>query len=246
MPRHLGAGRASDRRAHQDVRDDPRARRAGPVARHVRTGRLRAADDHRRQPRLPVRVRTRCRRVDVCDHMRAAPDRFAATGRIRAAARPRRLERREGRAAGQLRRSTGGASLGARCADRLRASGRVDRRPMDDPGGGAVRAVAGLAARAGDAMLYLTIIGGVFIAWLILAVLFTPHVPYHIEAEIDARSDHFIHVIESTCSTHLEPDNRIDILTNGDRFYPAMLAAIRAASETINMECYIFEKGEIE
>jgi len=94
-------------------------------------------------------------------------------------------------------------------------------------------------------MLYLTIIGGAFIAWLILAVLFTPHVPYHIEAEIDARSDHFIHVIESTCSTHLEPDNRVDILTNGDVFYPAMLAAIRAARETINMECYIFKKGEI-
>ena len=94
-------------------------------------------------------------------------------------------------------------------------------------------------------MLYLTIIGGAFIAWLILAVLFTPHVPYHIEAEIDARSDHFIHVIESTCSTHLEPDNRVDILTNGDVFYPAMLAAIRAARETIDMECYIFKKGEI-
>ena len=94
-------------------------------------------------------------------------------------------------------------------------------------------------------MLYLTIIGGAFIAWLILAVLFTPHVPYHVEAGIDARSDHFIHVIESTCSTHLEPDNRVDILTNGDVFYPAMLAAIGAARETVNMECYIFKKGEI-
>lgn len=94
-------------------------------------------------------------------------------------------------------------------------------------------------------MLYLTIIGGAFIAWLILAVLFTPHVPYHIEAEIDACSEHFIHVIESTCSTHLEPDNRVDVLTNGDVFYPAMLAAIKAARETINMECYIFKKGEI-
>ena len=94
-------------------------------------------------------------------------------------------------------------------------------------------------------MLYLTIIGGAFIAWLIVAVLFTPHVPYHIEAGIDARSDHFIHVIESTCSTHLESDNRVDILTNGDVFYPAMLAAIKAARETINMECYIFKKGEI-
>jgi cardiolipin synthase A/B len=94
-------------------------------------------------------------------------------------------------------------------------------------------------------MLYLTIVGGAFIAWLILAVLFTPHVPYHIEADIDACSDHFIHVLESTCSTHLEPGNRVDILTNGDAFYPAMLGAIGGARETINMECYIFENGEI-
>ena len=94
-------------------------------------------------------------------------------------------------------------------------------------------------------MLYLTIVGGAFITWLILAVLFTPHVPYHTEADIDACSDHFIHVLESTCSTHLEPNNRIDILTNGDAFYPAMLSAIAAARESINMECYIFKNGEI-
>ena len=50
-------------------------------------------------------------------------------------------------------------------------------------------------------MLYLTIIGGVFVTWLIVAMLFTPHVPFHIEAEIDARCDHFIHVIEATCQT---------------------------------------------
>jgi cardiolipin synthase len=94
-------------------------------------------------------------------------------------------------------------------------------------------------------MLYLTIIGGVFIAWLILAVLFTPHVPYHIEAQIDATSDHFIHVLESTCQTHLEHGNRVEVFTNGDVFYPAMLDAIRHARETVNMECYIFKTGEI-
>ena len=38
-------------------------------------------------------------------------------------------------------------------------------------------------------MLYLTIIGGAFIAWLIFVTLFTPHIPYHIEAEIDGTSD---------------------------------------------------------
>src|SRR3954464_7546596 len=94
-------------------------------------------------------------------------------------------------------------------------------------------------------MLYLTIIGGVFVTWLILAVLFMPHIPYHIQTTIDARSDHFVHVIESTLQTHLEHDNRVDILTNGDQFYPAMLEAIRGARETISMECYIFKKGVI-
>jgi cardiolipin synthase len=94
-------------------------------------------------------------------------------------------------------------------------------------------------------MLYLTIVGGAFIAWLIVAVLFTPHIPYHIEADIDARSDHFIHVLESTCQTRLEAGNAVEILTNGDAFYPAMLAAIRGARETINMECYIFKRGEV-
>jgi cardiolipin synthase len=94
-------------------------------------------------------------------------------------------------------------------------------------------------------MLYLTIIGGLFIAWLILAVLFMPHIPYHIETAIDARSEHCVHVLESTCQTHLEHGNRVEILTNGDHFYPAMLDAIRQARETITMECYIFKKGEI-
>src|SRR5262249_654617 len=43
----------------------------------------------------------------------------------------------------------------------------------------------------------------------------------------------------------LEPGNRVEILTDGSCFYPAMLDAIRNARETINMECYIFKKGEI-
>ena len=50
-------------------------------------------------------------------------------------------------------------------------------------------------------MLYLTIIGGAFLAWFVLALLFTPHIPYHIQSAIDARSDHFVHVLESTTSS---------------------------------------------
>jgi len=92
-------------------------------------------------------------------------------------------------------------------------------------------------------MLYLTVIGGAFIAWLILVTLFTPHIPYHMEGDLDASSDHFVRVLESTCLVTLTDGNKIEVLTNGDRFYPAMLDAIRGAKETVNMECYIFKKG---
>jgi cardiolipin synthase A/B len=92
-------------------------------------------------------------------------------------------------------------------------------------------------------MLYLTIFGGAFVAWLILVVLFTPAIPYHIECDIDSASDHFIHVLESACQTTLEQGNRIEVLTNGASFYPAMIEAIRRARETVNMECYIFKTG---
>jgi cardiolipin synthase len=94
-------------------------------------------------------------------------------------------------------------------------------------------------------MLYLTIIGGVFISWLILVLLFTPHIPYHIEADVDARSDHFVRVLESTCHASLRPGNKVEIFTNGTAFYPAMLAAIGRARETVNMECYIFKISDI-
>jgi cardiolipin synthase len=94
-------------------------------------------------------------------------------------------------------------------------------------------------------MGYLTIIGGAFIAWLILVLLFAPHIPYHVEAPVDPRSEHFVHVLESTCNTELNRHNKIEILTNGTAFYPAMIDAIRGARQTINLECYIFKKGEV-
>jgi cardiolipin synthase len=94
-------------------------------------------------------------------------------------------------------------------------------------------------------MVYLTWIGAAFIGWLVLVLLFTPHIPYHIERELDATGEHFVRVLESTCLTTLTTGNRIEVLSNGDTFYPSMLDAVRSARETINMECYIFKTGRI-
>jgi len=94
-------------------------------------------------------------------------------------------------------------------------------------------------------MLYLTVLGAVFLAWLIVVTLFSPAIDFHLEAPIDPDDDHFTQMLESACSATLRPGNSIEILTNGATFYPAMLDAIAAARETVNMECYIFRPDEI-
>jgi cardiolipin synthase len=45
--------------------------------------------------------------------------------------------------------------------------------------------------------------------------------------------------------TEVVPHNGATLLQNGDEFFPAMLAAIRAARLSINMEMFIFNKGEV-
>jgi cardiolipin synthase len=94
-------------------------------------------------------------------------------------------------------------------------------------------------------MEYLTAIGAAFIVWLIVVVLFSPHIPYHLDGPIDAASAHFVDMLESTCQARLQDGNRIDVLTDGATFYPAMLDAIRGARETVIMECYIFRTGDV-
>ncbi|HXG58811.1 MAG TPA: cardiolipin synthase [Thermoanaerobaculia bacterium] len=43
----------------------------------------------------------------------------------------------------------------------------------------------------------------------------------------------------------LDPGNRIEVLQNGDGFFPALLRDIAAAKESIHIESYIWWKGEI-
>jgi cardiolipin synthase len=94
-------------------------------------------------------------------------------------------------------------------------------------------------------MLYLTLIGAAFLIWLIFVTLFTPHIPYHIEANVDSTGDHFVQVLESTLQTTMTDGNGVEVFTDGPNFYPAMLEAIRSARETVNLECYIFRPGVI-
>jgi cardiolipin synthase len=89
-----------------------------------------------------------------------------------------------------------------------------------------------------------TIIGLGFIIWFVLVLFFTPRIDYKVSHPTRPDSDEFLHVLQATCQAAIHFDNKVEILTNGAQFYPAMRDAILAAESSVNMEAYIFKKGE--
>src|SRR4051794_24299319 len=90
----------------------------------------------------------------------------------------------------------------------------------------------------------LGVAGILFLSWLFLVTLFTPAVNYHVRQPANLASAEFRNLLQSTCPSPLYERSGIDILRNGDRFYPAMLEAISRAQHSVCLECYIFEDGE--
>jgi len=89
-----------------------------------------------------------------------------------------------------------------------------------------------------------TIIGLGFIIWFVLVLFFTPRIDYKVSHPTRPDSDEFLHMLQATCQAAIHFDNKVEILTNGAQFYPAMRDAILAAESSVNMETYIFKKGE--
>src|SRR5688572_22180193 len=82
------------------------------------------------------------------------------------------------------------------------------------------------------------------IAWFTLVLLFTPRIDYHVSTPLRPDSDEFLHVIQSTCQATVHHINRVEILTNGAQFYPAMRDAIKGAESAVCFEAYIFRPGD--
>jgi cardiolipin synthase len=94
-------------------------------------------------------------------------------------------------------------------------------------------------------MFWLSVAGAVFLTWLVIVVLFTPGINYHLSRRTSIHDPGFLYMLQSTCQAALHNGNAIAVFTNGPNFYPAMLEAIRGATHSINMECYIFQPGKI-
>jgi cardiolipin synthase A/B len=80
--------------------------------------------------------------------------------------------------------------------------------------------------------------------WIFLA-LFQPHQQYRVDAPATSLdTPEFRHLIQSVVAAPLREKNKITVFPNGENFYPAMLDAIKNARQSIDLEAYIFQKGE--
>jgi cardiolipin synthase A/B len=68
---------------------------------------------------------------------------------------------------------------------------------------------------------------------------------YHMKHQFSPRDVAFLQTMHALTGAPLSPDNQAEILRNGVQIFPSMLAAIRAARKTINLEFYIYWDGMI-
>jgi cardiolipin synthase len=93
----------------------------------------------------------------------------------------------------------------------------------------------------------IAIIAMVAQGYLLALFFFEPGLRYKISSPENSSVDtpEFLHEVEALTDSRVRRDTNIEVLTNGDRFYEAELAAIAAARNTINLEAYIFQAGDV-
>ena len=84
-------------------------------------------------------------------------------------------------------------------------------------------------------------------ALMIFVALFDPGLRYKIAApKAEALdSSEFLSMLEAVTDAKVNHGAGLQVLTNGDQFYEAELRDIGTAVQSINLEAYIFQKGEI-
>ena len=87
----------------------------------------------------------------------------------------------------------------------------------------------------------------IVLLFLLFLALFEPGLDYKISTPVTAplESEDFLRSLEGLTDAKVHRQTHIEVLTNGEVYYEAELAAIRLAKETINLEAYIFQKGEV-
>ncbi len=82
-------------------------------------------------------------------------------------------------------------------------------------------------------------------AWFLIA-LFKPNMNYRVSPPAATlESPEFWRMLESLADARLHPNNRIQVLPNGENYYQAELQTIAQAQQSIHLEMYIFNDSEI-
>jgi cardiolipin synthase len=58
-------------------------------------------------------------------------------------------------------------------------------------------------------------------------------------------SSEFCRILGAIAESDINTNSKVEVLTNGDQFYEAELAAIAQAQRSINLEAYIFQRGDL-
>ena len=68
---------------------------------------------------------------------------------------------------------------------------------------------------------------------------------FGLDHEFSIESPEFLGTVAGASGSPFLEGNRLELLNNGDAFYPSMLTAIKAAERSITIEAYIYWAGEI-
>ena len=92
------------------------------------------------------------------------------------------------------------------------------------------------------ALIALVLQGG-----LLFLALFEPGLPYKVaRGPAESLTDpHFAKSLEALAGAQLYQNSKFQVLTNGENFYSAELAAIQQAKRSINIEAYIFSRARL-
>ena len=88
-----------------------------------------------------------------------------------------------------------------------------------------------------------TVIG--ILLFLLYRSLFIPSLAYKIHEPVALTDPYSVEMIANLTDAVNHTGNQFEVLTNGANYYPAELDAIRKASGSVNIEAYIFSRGEI-
>lgn len=97
------------------------------------------------------------------------------------------------------------------------------------------------------AFLIIAIIAIAVQSFMLFLALFEPGLDYKISTPPTEplESEEFLRILEAITDAKLQRRSSVEVLTNAEVYYEAELQAIRAAEHSVNLEAYIFQKGEV-